>query len=137
MASVLTIYAKESAVDTLFGGSGDPFIYMAVGSSESIPTEGSSALGSEHGASENYSRINCIATTKYTYSEGGLAKTVTIEGTFGTSNINPQAGSPYHIKEVALYNAETGGEAGLIFNVGDIEKDNTKQVKFAVEVIVV
>lgn len=133
MVSVITLTGKNTAVDGLFGGAGDAAIWMAVGSSSSPPAEGSSALGSEHGAGDGYARINVTATTKYTYSSGGEPKKVTIEGTFDTTNIT----SAYTIREVALYDAETNGSAALIFQVTDIAKDDTKQVKFTIIVNVV
>lgn len=133
MVSVITLTGKNTAVDGLFGGAGDAAIWMAVGNSSSPPAEGSSALGSEHATGSGYARINVTATTKYTYSAGGEPKKVTIEGTFGTTNIT----SAYTIREVAIYNAETNGSAALIFQVTDIAKDDTKQVKFTIIVNVV
>lgn len=125
LVSVITNEGKRNLLNVAFGLGGNPFTKMAVGKGSEAPTPESTSLNAECSAADgNYSRVDLVNIQD---EEEFMVKS---EGFFPTTNITNST----IIKEIGIVDRDALGEGVFwcICQVGNIEKDSTKQVKFTI-----
>lgn len=123
MASFVVNNGRNRMLRRTFGAAVNPIAYIGVGTSSTVPTRTSTALGAEVSGS-GYARVAATLT----YDDAN--QKCTAEATFTVSNIN----TAKIIREVALFDAISGGTMFGIAQVGEQTKDGTISMKVKITV---
>ena len=119
----------NSALDMFFGGAGNDFVFMGVGTGDP-PTEESETLNNEV-IGGGYHRVDMTTTEgmiTYTYSPEGQEKSIILQGLFDVSNIiNTEI-----ITEIAIFDSD--GNCALVVEIEPTEKSGEIPVMFQISI---